>query len=145
MPAQRSLQRAEPAARQPLEIPMLTIAVIDVIGGSIGENVFYIDPIDGESIRFEQPLGVPVAVSVSHWTAGLGFGVPGHDFVGIPKASLSLQRHDPEHFPGIAIINHQLQSALRGEIRPQLSQDPFWMRTMMDHAEGIDKIIRLCW
>ena len=128
----------EPAERQ-----CLAVAVLDVVGHVIGEDVVDEQVVDVESVLLEQASRRPARIGVGDRTARLRLRVPRDHFIEPPEHPVRLPTHDRQHLPRPSGVHRQLQCRLRScEVRADLLQDTRRVRRVMDDAKRVDEVIR---
>ena len=148
VPARALFKRAKHGRRYPREVWLADIAILDILGNAIREDVIDRDAGDFETVVLEKLPARFASVGVSDGTTSLRFGASGDQVVQLPEFPVTFGGDDPADLPGPFVIHHDFQ---RGGVRPargvgvsaKLFKDSVRMRSVVDDAERVDQVVRL--
>src|ERR1019366_10377456 len=89
------------------------------------------------------PAAFGARTTIGHRTPGLRFRVIRHQPVQLPELPLPVYQQNPENLPGPAVIDHDLDGALRRHILADLIEHAVGIGRMVNHAERVDQVVRL--
>src|ERR1700674_5547487 len=142
MPPKVPFQRAEKERGHPAEVKFLDVTVLYVVRNVVRKNVLDMYVARSKPVLFKEFTCLAPRVGVGDRTARLRFRIPGNELLQFPKAALARRHKDRADLPGIAMINHDLENGSRPRVLAQLFEYSAGKWGMMDHAEGIDQIVR---
>src|SRR5215211_6209450 len=106
MPTKVPLQPAEERLGHPAEIPHLGVLVLPVVTNGVGKDVshlyiYYLKP-------SQELLGFLLRVHIRDRTPFLRLGITRYQLINTPELAFAIGEQDPQDFPGIAVIYHDL-------------------------------------
>src|SRR5439155_10914317 len=142
VPAEAPLEPPEQRSRHPAEVPGLDIAILHVVGNTIGENMFSPDVLHPESGSLEQLPPAAPAVRVSDGAPRLSLRIPGDQGIKAPSPAPAFGNHDPEDLPRVPVVHHDFYGAPRPGVATDFTDDAIRMGRVMDDAEGVHQVVR---
>src|SRR5579864_4920723 len=108
MPSEMPFHPARQPLRRPTPGPRLHVSVLHVFRNPIWKDVVHESFSEVKAGRLNQPTSFFLRVGVSHRASRLRLRVLGNKLPQPPELTFSVAHKDPEHFPGITVVDHEL-------------------------------------
>src|SRR5437773_11551398 len=108
MPTEMPLEPTKDRARHRSPRPGFDVAITDVVGDPIGEDVIDLHLGDTKAVAFEEPGNAGSTERVGYRTSCLGFGMAGDQLVQSGESAVAVPEQDPVPLPRVAVFHHHL-------------------------------------
>lgn len=143
MPAEAALEGAKEWLRDPAEVRLFNVAILEVIRDAVREDVFDLHAGYTETVAFEQLAAFAARICVRHGTTGLRFGVFGDEFGELPELAFAFAQQNPADFVGTTMVDHDFDGCAGATVFAELVEDRAGVGGMVNDAERVDEIVRL--
>src|SRR5215471_11944616 len=133
MPPEVPFQPTEEHLGYPAKMPHLDVLILSVIRDGVGKDVLHLHVHYLKTIQ--ELLRFLLRVNIRDRAPFLDLRITRNQLINTPELSLTIDKQNPQDFPGITVVHHDLDGAPRFDIMANLLDDLFWMGCMVDNTE----------
>src|SRR5438309_8511027 len=143
MPAEAVFEGAEERRWHRSKIPFFDVTVLHIVGDAVRKDVFHTSFLHPEAMALKELTSFAPRITIGYGAAALRFGIFSNELLHLPELTSTFCQQNPRNFVGAAVVDHNFDRRRRTSVLTQLLEDGIGMWRVVNHAEGVDQIVRL--